>query len=94
MTRPCGRYAWVVAADSTQGFAPIEHDGMGRLVAERRADGALRRLGQQGRQAGGRNPEGQGRHPVTGPPQGGPGSPLLAKVVRPDALDLRWEKVG
>ena len=57
------------------------------------ADGALRRLIQQWRQAGGLDTDGQVRHPVTGTPPGGTVSPILAPVVLHDVLD-RWVETG
>jgi len=57
------------------------------MLPERMDDGALRRLMRQGRKAGGRDTEGTVRHPVTGTPQGGTGSPVRAKVCLPSVLD-------
>jgi RNA-directed DNA polymerase len=93
ITRPCGRYAWVVAADSKQFCAPIDHDWMVRMLAERLDDGARLRLLRQWLKAGVLDTDGTVLHPVTGTPQGGPGSPILAQVFRHDALDLWFETV-
>ena len=50
------------------------------MVAERLDDWALRRLLQQGLNAGGLDTDGTGLPPVPGPPPGGVVSPILAKV--------------
>jgi group II intron reverse transcriptase/maturase len=91
--RQCGRYAWVVEADSTQFFDTIDHDWMVRMLAERIDDGALLRLIQQWLKAGVLDPDGQVLHPVTGTPQGGTVSPILAKVFLHYVVDLWFEKV-
>ena len=83
----------MVEADITQCFETIEHDWMGRMVAERMDDGALRRVMRQWLQAGGRDTEGTGRHPVTGTPPGGTVSPGLAKVFLHDVLAVWCAKV-
>jgi RNA-directed DNA polymerase len=80
ITLQCGRYGWVGEADITKVFATSDHDWMVRMVAERMEDGALRRLIQKWLKAGVLDTEGTVLHPVTGPPQGGPVSPVLAKV--------------
>ena len=93
ITLQCGRYAWGVEADITQCFDTIDHDGRVRMVAERIEDGALRRVVQKWRKAGGLDTDGQGRHPGSGPPQGGTVSPSLANGLLPSVLDLWVEKV-
>ena len=93
LTLQCGRYAWVVEADLKKGFETIDPDGMGRMVAERMDDGALRRLMRQGLKAGVRDTDGQVLHPATGTPQGGAGSPVLAKVVLHSVLEVGLAKV-
>jgi len=50
-------------------------------------DGALRRWMRKWRTAGGRDPDGQGLHPGTGPPPGGTVSPILAQVCVHDVRD-------
>jgi len=91
--RQCGRDAGVVAADMNQCFDPIDQDWMGRMLAERMDDGALRRWMQKWLTAGVLDTDGQVLHPRTGTPQGGTVSPLLAHVFRHDALDLWFETV-
>ena len=65
---------------------------MVRRWTERMDDGALRRLMRQGRKAGGLDTEGTVRHPVTGTPQGGTGSPVLTKVCLHSVLDIGFAK--
>jgi len=89
----CGRYAWGVAADSKQFFDTIDHEWIVQMVAERIEDGALLRLMRKWRKAGVLDTDGTVLHPVTGPPQGGPVSPVLAHVFRHYGLDVGVEKV-
>jgi retron-type reverse transcriptase len=93
ITRQGGRSAWVVEADITTFFDPIDQHGMVRMCAERLDDGARRRLSQQWLKAGGLGTDGQELHPVRGTPHGGTVSPLLAPVVLHDGLDRWVEKV-
>jgi RNA-directed DNA polymerase len=92
--RQCGRYAWVVEADIKQVFDTIDHDWMVRMLVERIDDGALLRLIRKWLKAGVLDTDGTGLHPVTGTPQGGTVSPILAHVFLHDALDLWFEKVA
>jgi RNA-directed DNA polymerase len=94
INRPVGPDAWVVEADLTKFVATLDPAGRVRLVAARMDAGALRRLLQKGLKAGGLDTDGQGLHPVTGTPQGGPGSPSLAQVSRPSVWGLWVEQVG
>ena len=89
LTRPCGRDHGGVEA-AMQGFcATIAQEWLSRMVAERLADRARRRGLTTGLNAGGRDTDGPGWPPVTGPPPGGRVSPSLAPVDRHDAVD-RW----
>lgn len=92
LTRPWGRDNGVVAAESTGVFDPIHHEGMIRRLAERLEDQALRWVIKQWLNAGGLDTDGQGLHPVMGPPPGGIRSPLLAKVDLHDALEWGCEQ--
>jgi RNA-directed DNA polymerase len=71
----------------------IDHDWMVRMLAERIDDGALLRLIQKWLKAGVLDTDGQVLHPVTGTPQGGTVSPILANVFLHYVLDLWFEKV-
>lgn len=81
--RQLGRYKGVVDADMTGFFDNIDPEWMSRMLAERIADRALRRLIKQWLKAGVLDTDGKVLHPVTGPPQGGIVSPILAHVYLP-----------
>jgi RNA-directed DNA polymerase len=93
ITRQFGRYNWVVEADIQGFFATIDHEWLIRMLAERIEDRALLRLIKKWLKAGVLDTDGQVLHPVTGTPQGGIVSPILANVYLHDALDLWFEKV-
>lgn len=88
-----GRYNWVVEADIQGFFDNIDHEWMIRMLAERIDDRALLRLIKKWLKAGVLDTDGQVLHPVTGTPQGGIVSPILANVYLHYALDLWFEKV-
>jgi RNA-directed DNA polymerase len=71
---PCGRYGFVVEADLKGGFDTIDQAWLRRMLEERMADRALRRLIPKWRKAGGLETDGQVIHPATGTPQGGVGA--------------------
>jgi RNA-directed DNA polymerase len=66
---------------------------MVRMFAERIDDGALLRLIRKWLKAGVLDTDGQVLHPVTGTPQGGTVSPVLANVFLHYVLDIWFEKV-
>jgi RNA-directed DNA polymerase len=78
--RQFGRYNWVVEADIQGFFDAIDHEWMIRMVAERIDDRALLRLIKKWLKAGILDTDGKVLHPVTGTPQGGSVSPILANV--------------
>jgi hypothetical protein len=86
--RPFGRDAWGVAADLQPSCATLDPAWLVRMVAARSEDGARLRLMRPWRPAGVLDPDGQGLHPGTGTPPGGPVSPVRATVVVPDGLDV------
>jgi RNA-directed DNA polymerase len=94
ITRPGGRDAWGVEADSNKCVETLEQDWMVRLGAERIADGARRRLMRKWLKAGVLDTDGTVLPPVTGTPPGGTVSPILAQVFRHDARDRWCETVG
>ena len=83
----------VVEADIKGFFDNIDHDWMIRMLAERIDDRALLRLIRKWLKAGVLDTDGKVLHPVTGTPQGGIVSPILANVYLHYALDLWFEKV-
>jgi RNA-directed DNA polymerase len=88
-----GRYNWVVEADIKGFFDNIDHDWMVRMLEERVDDKAFVRLIKKWLKAGVLDTDGQVLHPVTGTPQGGIVSPILANVYLHYALDLWFHKV-
>ena len=93
LTLQFGRYHFVVEADIKGFFDNIQHDWLTRMLKERLEDGALLRLIRKWLKAGVLDTDGQVIHPVTGTPQGGVISPILANVYLHDALDLWFQKV-
>ena len=91
--RQFGRYNFVVEADIKGFFDNIEHGWLGRMLAERIEDGTFLRLIQKWLKTGVLDTDAQVLHPVTGTPQGGSISPILATVYVHDALDLWFHKV-
>jgi RNA-directed DNA polymerase len=88
-----GQYHFVVEADIKGFFDNIQHDWLIRMLEERLEDGALLRLIRKWLKAGVLDTDGQVIHPVTGTPQGGVISPILANVYLHYALDLWFQKV-
>jgi RNA-directed DNA polymerase len=82
ITLQCGRYNFGVEADIKGCCDTIDHAGLLRLLGERIEDGAFLRLSRKGRKAGVRETAGQVLPPVTGTPQGGLLSPILANGSR------------
>jgi RNA-directed DNA polymerase len=89
-----GRYNYVVEADIKGFFDHIDHHWMVRMLEERIEDRALLRLIQKWLKAGVLDTDGEVIYPVTGTPQGGIVSPILANVYLHYALDLWFEKVA
>jgi group II intron reverse transcriptase/maturase len=88
-----GRYQYVVEADIKGFFDNIDHDWMMRMLAERIDDRALLGLIRKWLKAGVLETDGKIVHPVTGTPQGGIVSPILANVYLHYALDLWFWRV-
>lgn len=84
-TSRCG---WVVEADIRGFFDRLDHDWMIRMLEQRVHDAALLRLIRKWLKAGVLEEDGKVLHPVTGTPQGGIISPVLANIYLHYALDL------
>lgn len=88
-----GRYRWVVDADLKSYFDTIDHDWLMRMLELKINDRALLRLIRKWLKAGILEEDGRVIDPVTGTPQGGIVSPILANIYLHYALDLWFEKV-
>jgi len=88
-----GRYNFVVEADIKSYFDNIDHEWLVKMLEERIDDRALMQLIKKWLKAGILDTDGKVKHPVTGTPQGGIVSPILANVYLHYALDLWFHKV-
>jgi len=87
-----GKYNYVVEADIKGYFDNIDHEWMLKMLAERVDDKALLWLIKKWLKAGILEEDGEVIHPLTGTPQGGIISPILANVYLHYVLDLWFEK--
>jgi len=88
-----GKYNYVVEADIKGFFDNLDHEWLLKMLAERIDDKALLWLIKKWLKAGVLDTDGEVLHPVTGTPQGGIVSPILANVYLHYALDLWFQKV-
>jgi len=88
-----GRYSFVVEADIRGFFDNVDHEWMIRMLEERIDDQPFLRLIKKWVRAGILEPDGEVIHPVTGTPQGGVVSPVLANVYLHYVLDLWFHRV-
>jgi group II intron reverse transcriptase/maturase len=88
-----GKYNYVVEADISGFFDNIDHDWLLKMLAERVDDKSFLWLIEKWLKAGVLETDGKVLHPVTGTPQGGIVSPILANVYLHFALDLWFQKV-
>jgi RNA-directed DNA polymerase len=87
-----GKYSYIVEADIRGFFEAIDHDWLIRMMELRIADKAFLKLIKKWLIAGILDTDGRVKHPVTGCPQGGVISPILANIYLHYALDLWFEK--
>lgn len=87
-----GRYSYIVEADIRGFFDAIDHDWLMRMLELRIADKAFLNLIRKWLKAGILDTNGMIKHPVTGCPQGGIISPILANIYLHYGLDLWFEK--
>ena len=87
-----GCYAWVVEADIKGFFNNIEHDKLLNMLMKRIDDKRLLKLIRRWLKAGILEIDGQVLHPVTGTPQGGTVSPILANIYLHYVLDMWFEE--
>ncbi len=88
-----GKYNYVVEADIKGFFDNLDHEWLLKMVAERVDDKALLRLVRKWLKAGILETDGKVIHPLTGTPQGGIISPILANIYLHYILDLWFHKV-
>lgn len=88
-----GRFGHVVEADIQGFFNHIDHAWLLRMLELRVDDRPFLNLIRKWLKAGVLDTDGQVLHPVTGTPQGGVISPILANVYLHHALDLWFERV-
>lgn len=86
-------YNFIVEADIEAFFDRIDHEILIEMLSQRIADRQLLRLIRKWLKAGVLETDGQVTHPVTGSPQGGVISPMLANVYLHHVLDLWFEEV-
>jgi len=86
-----GRVEFVVEADIKGYFEHLQQPWLMKMLAHRIADGALLGLIVKWLKAGILEEDGRIVHPVTGTPQGGSVSPVLANVYLHYVLDLWFE---
>jgi RNA-directed DNA polymerase len=88
-----GKYNYVVEADISGFFDNIDHAWLLKMLAERVDDKSFLWLIDKWLKAGVLETDGKVLHPVTGTPQGGVVSPILANIYLHFALDLWFQKV-
>ena len=87
-----GRFRWVVEADIKGFFDHINHEQLMGMVSERIQDGRFLRLLRKWLKAGILEETGEVIDPVTGTPQGGIVSPVLANIYLHKVLDQWFEE--
>ena len=88
-----GGYSNVVEADIKGFFDNLDHEWLIRMLKERIDDKRFLRLIKKWLRAGILEETGEVLHPVTGTPQGGVVSPVLANIYLHYALDLWFDRV-
>ncbi len=88
-----GRFSYVVEADIKGFFDNIDHDWLLKMLAHRVDDSAFLGLIRKWLKAGVLEEDGKVIDPVTGTPQGGVISPILANIYLHYVLDLWFQKV-
>jgi len=91
-TLQLGRFNYVVEADIRGYFQNIDHEWLTRMLEQRIDDRNMIRLIRKWLKAGILETDGKILHPVTGTPQGGVASAILANVYLHYVLDLWFEK--
>ena len=87
-----GRFTWVLDSDIKSFFTDINHDWLVKMLELKIDDRAFVSLIVKWLKAGVLEPDGKVIHPITGTPQGGIVSPILANLYLHYVLDLWFEK--
>ena len=87
-----GKYGYVVESDIKGFFDNMDHDWLLKMLRLRIDDEAFVGLIRKWLKAGILETDGQVAHPVTGTPQGGIVSPILANIYLHYALDLWFDR--
>ncbi len=87
-----GKFRWIVDADIKGYFDHIDHEWMIKMLQQRIEDKRFLRLIRKWLKAGILEEDGQVVYPVTGTPQGGIVSAVLANIYLHFVLDLWYEK--
>jgi group II intron reverse transcriptase/maturase len=88
-----GRYRWIVDADIKGFFDHIDHDWLLKMLEQRINDRAFIGLIRKWLKAGILEEDGRVIFPITGTPQGGVVSAVLANIYLHYVLDLWFEKI-
>ncbi len=88
-----GDYNFVVEADIQGFFDNLDQDALVEMLSRRIGDQQLLRLIRKWLRAGVLDTDGKVTHPLTGTPQGGIVSPILANVYLHHVLDLWFQEV-
>ena len=88
-----GKYNYIVEADIKGFFDNIDHDWLIRMLKQRINDKQFIRLIKKWLKAGILEEDGKIKHPVTGTPQGGIISPVLANIYLHYVLDIWFKRV-
>jgi RNA-directed DNA polymerase len=88
-----GKYNFVVEADIQGFFDHLDQDELVAMLSRRIGDQSLLRLIQKWLRAGVLDTDGKVSHPLTGTPQGGIVSPILANVYLHYVLDVWFQEV-
>jgi group II intron reverse transcriptase/maturase len=86
-------YDFIVEADIQAFFEQIDHERLIEMLSLRIADKTLLRLIQKWLKAGVLETNGEVTHPISGSPQGGVISPVLANVYLHHVLDVWFQEV-
>ena len=88
-----GKFGWILDADIKGFFDNIDHDWLTRMLERRIDDRAFLGLIRKWLKAGILEEDSKVKYPLTGTPQGGVVSALLANIYLHFVLDLWFEKI-